>query len=451
MRQANPTFKLSAVLLACGAMLSACGGGGGDTSGGMVQDLTFYFPGGTTLAARGSTATVDLQATASSGLPVTFESQTPSLCSVSGSTLSLLAAGECRVTGTQAGGNGYASASLTQLFVIPKHSNSINGFLPDYQMVGDAPLTLTVVAESGATVTLGTTTPTICKLEGTTLTALAKGACVITASAPGDATFVDAKARGTLAINPLVFASGYKSNGADFLTDKHLTTNSSTLEGGVVTTKAGSDWDKNLAGDGNTDWNCWDSNWCKSTVAADGSSLSWSYTPQKNDPNHVSNITWGLTQWTWLEMYIAAPTAGLQTTIETTLKIKLQTNAEWYKGGHLVRVRMKMGKIGSESCNIELQSDVLPTSATSDIWVSLKNESTKEEGLTTFGFSDSCNQSNLTVESVLQSHPISEINVRAHDSNGDNGANRTIASPAADYPNGPAYQTKFTLGAITLQ
>ncbi len=52
-----------------------------------------------------------LAATASSGLPVTFSSQTPSICSVAGNTVSLLQAGTCSITASQAGNATYAAAT----------------------------------------------------------------------------------------------------------------------------------------------------------------------------------------------------------------------------------------------------------------------------------------------------------------------------------------------------
>jgi hypothetical protein len=109
---------------------------------------------------------------------------------------------------------------------------------------------------------------------------------------------------------------------------------------------------------------------------------------------------------------------------------------------------MKLAQISGESCNIVLTADLRPAAATSNIWVSLSGWSAD---LPYFWISNSCGLSGLTVESVLQSHPIAEISLRGNDSNGDNGTNITITSPTADYPNGPAYQTKFTVGAITLQ
>jgi hypothetical protein len=54
--------------------------------------------------------TVSLSASATSGLPVQFTSQTPSTCSVSGNTVTLVAFGLCSIAADQAGGGNYAAA-----------------------------------------------------------------------------------------------------------------------------------------------------------------------------------------------------------------------------------------------------------------------------------------------------------------------------------------------------
>jgi streptogramin lyase len=59
-----------------------------------------------------------LNATASSGLPVTFTSQTPLTCSISGSTVNGLSGGSCTIVATQAGNNSYPPAQATQTFNI---------------------------------------------------------------------------------------------------------------------------------------------------------------------------------------------------------------------------------------------------------------------------------------------------------------------------------------------
>ncbi len=60
-----------------------------------------------------------ISAPASSGLAVTFASTTPSVCTVSGSTITILAVGTCSITASQAGSANYAAATpVTQSFTV---------------------------------------------------------------------------------------------------------------------------------------------------------------------------------------------------------------------------------------------------------------------------------------------------------------------------------------------
>jgi hypothetical protein len=72
-----------------------------------------------TIPAQTSGSTLALTATASSGLPVSYSSSTPSVCTVSGSTASLLAGGTCTLVAAQAGNASYTAApSVTQSFMV---------------------------------------------------------------------------------------------------------------------------------------------------------------------------------------------------------------------------------------------------------------------------------------------------------------------------------------------
>jgi hypothetical protein len=71
------------------------------------------------IASQTAGTTLALTATASSGLPVSFTSNTPAICSVSGSTATLIAAGTCTVEADQAGNVSYAPAvPVTQNFTV---------------------------------------------------------------------------------------------------------------------------------------------------------------------------------------------------------------------------------------------------------------------------------------------------------------------------------------------
>jgi len=81
----------------------------------LSQTITFGTLSNQTL----ETATFTLSATASSGLPVSFTSTTTGKCSISGTTVTLIATGKCNINATQKGDATYAAApAVTQSFQI---------------------------------------------------------------------------------------------------------------------------------------------------------------------------------------------------------------------------------------------------------------------------------------------------------------------------------------------
>ena len=76
-----------------------------------------------------TTSSVELSATADSGLPVTFATSTPEVCSITGTTLQLKGKGSCAVVATQAGDGNY-SAQTTQRFIAVDPLIVADGFTP---------------------------------------------------------------------------------------------------------------------------------------------------------------------------------------------------------------------------------------------------------------------------------------------------------------------------------
>jgi CSLREA domain-containing protein len=147
------------------------------------QTLTFQAITGTQYALSQLTLT----ATASSGLPVSFTSITPTVCSVSGSNLSLLISGTCVVHALQAGNNVYSSAPpLAQSFAVHALSQTITFQAITGTQYALSQLTLTARASSGLTVSFTSTTPSVCYVLGSTLSLLTKGTCVLHAVQAGN-------------------------------------------------------------------------------------------------------------------------------------------------------------------------------------------------------------------------------------------------------------------------
>jgi hypothetical protein len=90
-----------------------------------TQTITFASPGRQTLG----TTPAALVATSTSGLTVTLLSTTPSTCSVSGTTLTLVAAGTCIIDASQSGNSIYAAATtVSQVFTIAIEYFANGGF-----------------------------------------------------------------------------------------------------------------------------------------------------------------------------------------------------------------------------------------------------------------------------------------------------------------------------------
>jgi hypothetical protein len=135
--------------------------------------------------------TTTASAIATSGLTVMFSSTTPTICSVSGGTVSTIAAGICTIAADQTGNGTYSAApQVTQSITVNKVSQSIGtiSFLPATLTVGGT-TTASVTATSSLAVSLSITTPNICSISGSSVTGLAAGTCIVTANQAGNATY----------------------------------------------------------------------------------------------------------------------------------------------------------------------------------------------------------------------------------------------------------------------
>ena len=178
------------IVLTALAVLSL-GGCGGDGPAIEANPQTISF-GAAPLLALGGTATV--VATASSGLPVSYSSTTPAVCSVNSGTgvVTDITAGTCIIAANQSGNSQYAPApQVTQsLSVIFDPNQTISfGAVPTLTLGGTA--TVVATASSGLPVTYSSTTPTVCTVDSSSglVTDLTAGACIIAADQAGDVNF----------------------------------------------------------------------------------------------------------------------------------------------------------------------------------------------------------------------------------------------------------------------
>ncbi len=152
-----------------------------------AQTITFGQPPDVTIGAP-----VTLSASASSGLPVSFTSDTTPVCTVANSTVTTVAAGLCTITASQAGNTDYAAAPpVTQSFQVNPAAQTITFGQPPDVTIG-APVTLSASASSGLTVSFSSDTSSVCTVAGSVVTTVAAGPCTITASQGGSARYAAA-------------------------------------------------------------------------------------------------------------------------------------------------------------------------------------------------------------------------------------------------------------------
>jgi len=440
MRQATTYTRVSAVVTACTALLAACGGS--DSSGGTVQSIDFAYPGPHYML----DAPVPLKATASSGLPVTFTSNTPTICTVVDGSVVPVATGECSVTATQDGDSTYtAAAPAQQLFNILPHTQAIDFPSPGFQDITAATtVTLSATATSGLPVSFDSTTPEVCTVTGTTLNLVSMGTCSIDAEQDGDATYGVAKATNKFTVGDstppvLTFVSGFTANG--------------TVEGANYDGYAGS----NLDG-----WWCSDPTWCSRDLSTDGLSFTMNYFLQTKDPNHPNHDN-GVGAYVGLEVFAPGlkgfvsdgdTTTGMQIGKQSTMKLNVALDPLWYstiatgKNNADIKVTFDMGhfvkkpKQGDpdpthyDACNIAIQAIFTPSGAAAH---------TYELSLDSFkAISNSCGLAGIDPVAELANYTIVRIHVEAAT------ANQTVSSSTD--PAYPTYPTTITVTApVTFQ
>jgi hypothetical protein len=174
-------------------------------------------------------------ATASSGLPVSFASITPAVCTVSYAIVALGAVGICTIQATQSGNANYTAAPpVNQSFRVTQASQIITFGALSNQALGAPPLTVSATASSGLPVSFASITPAVCTVSGATVTLGAVGACTIQATQSGNANYAAAPP-----VNESFQVSGYTISGQVTLDGNGLSGVTMTLNGsqrGTATT-----------------------------------------------------------------------------------------------------------------------------------------------------------------------------------------------------------------------
>ena len=130
-----------------------------------------------------------VSATATSALAVSFSTTTPTVCSVTGNTVTALAAGTCTVAANQVGNANYtAAAQVTKSITIGKAGQTISFGAAPTIAVGGAD-TVSATATSALAVTYSSSTTSVCTVSGSSVTGVKAGTCTIAANQVGNGDY----------------------------------------------------------------------------------------------------------------------------------------------------------------------------------------------------------------------------------------------------------------------
>lgn len=127
-----------------------------------------------------------------SGLQVSYLSNTPNVCTVRNSAVTILTTGTCSITASQPGNGTYSAAqSVTQPFaVIFGTTNTINVSQQGNKVLPVTPFNLNAAATSGLTVTYVSANTAVCTVSAEGLvTVVGAGTCAITLSQAGNGSY----------------------------------------------------------------------------------------------------------------------------------------------------------------------------------------------------------------------------------------------------------------------
>lgn len=304
---------------------------------------------------RAATATVALSATTDAGLAATYQTTTPSTCTVSGTTLTVLGSGLCQLTVTAPADSRHEALAGTAVIGVSPIPPAIVQSLGKTQVVA-----LATIDADGSALSYASTSPSVCAVSGSELRILGKGSCTVTLSSTSGAT----EQLGVV-VDPHFFASGFNP------------TTNRTLEFGDINTGAGvpiSGWCGGA-----------DPSYCNLTVTSFSSTFGFDIKQKAGSGWDGSTTGW----WAYYNYEIGAPrTPGgdrlpFDLKTEESLFVTLGLNQTLVDGGGGLAVRIQTNNLqkraNGDECYITASASLQPTSAAlTAYFIPLKNFSVTE-------------------------------------------------------------------------
>jgi YVTN family beta-propeller protein len=128
-----------------------------------------------------------------SDLPIVVSSSTLTVCTVDGLKVQLVSTGTCTLSAAQAGNVDWlAAANVEQSFNVAKKAQSITFKELADTWIGKKTLSLDATSTSSLTVTVTSSTPTVCTVDGLKAQLVSAGTCTLSAEQAGDADWLAA-------------------------------------------------------------------------------------------------------------------------------------------------------------------------------------------------------------------------------------------------------------------
>jgi hypothetical protein len=241
------------------------------------------------------TSPFPVSASATSGLTVTFNSQTPSVCTLSTATVTLAGVGTCTIQATQSGNANWAAAtSVNRSFQVSQGSQTISFPALSNQALGTAPFPVSATASSGLTVSFASTTSAVCTIASATVTLVGLGACTIQAAQPGNTDYA-AAASVSQSFNVTGGIGTAGANGLSFpntIVGKSSAVQTTTLQNSGNTTLTITSIQPTGADASNYRYTADATHPCQATLAAGAMcTLDIAFAPQSQGPHNNAQLT----------------------------------------------------------------------------------------------------------------------------------------------------------------
>ena len=145
-----------------------------------------------------------LNASASSGAALRYESSDPAVAAVSADgTVTAAAAGSCEITITAPGSAAYAQATKKVTVQVVKRTQRLSGQTAYTVQAGDGSFRLDVTALGGAALCYSSSDPSVCTVDDSGLvTIVGEGSCTITVTAAETAEYQAGSLTITITVTP---------------------------------------------------------------------------------------------------------------------------------------------------------------------------------------------------------------------------------------------------------